>query len=178
MWPAPSAGAASTQLQWLADAKSETLALPLLANSVAPHGIRYLPSKKAYFISPTLVRSTRAPAAGCVAFVWLHTRDRRIEHACAPIDALSENDYTLAPSPLGIIRALNHRRTPHGPKPGGLYLTEADGKTWKIFEGQIVETNISPDQCLLAFSYRPPQSREPSLGVLKLCEAKRARVAR
>jgi hypothetical protein len=162
-------------LEWLADEQRPPLPLPLQAGQVPLQAVQYLAANSAYFISPIWRGREKEPKESCAALVWLYPKTGRVEKNCAPDDALSGSVMTFAPAPGGIIRIVSQRQTFHGPKPGGLYLTDAAGKTTKIFESHINATQLSPDGCRLAFAHSPERAMATSIGVLDLCATAQAR---
>jgi hypothetical protein len=168
-WPGSTSPSGRGQLEWLPSDDSTAITLPIESAHVPVHAVRYLESKATYFISPVAPRRQKDAQPGCVPLVTLHPTTKRVESQCAPEDALSEESLTFAPSAAGVVRALHQRRTYHGPKPGGLYLTDTRGKTSKIYESRVSATQISPDGCRLAFVHSREGALATSLGMLNFC---------
>jgi hypothetical protein len=154
-------------LQWLPTELGDPLTLPIDSQRIQSHAIRYLASKDAYFISPIWLGREKERTGECAPILWLFPKSRQHEKLCAPDDALGDQLVTFSPSERGLIRALYERRSFHGPKPGGLYLTGSDGKTTRIFESRIRSHLIAPGGCLLAFTHF--DGLGTSLGVLDVC---------
>ena len=93
-----------------------------------------------------------------------------MEEVCVPFDINStHNGAMFVPTRAGWLRAGGHRNTPHGLKPGGLYLTRPGGRTEKLVEVDINSWDMSPDGCKVAFGYRESGKFEETIEILDLC---------
>ena len=169
-WPRSATPAGGGRLEWFPPGGGETITLPIDSSQVPFHGVRYEARTRSYFISPVTRAQSADARPGCVPLVRLYPGEKRFDQQCAPTDALSENPLLFTPTAAGVVRALGDRRTFHGPKVGGLYLTDAAGKTVKIYESRVRSTQVSPDGCSLAFLHAPEKALASSLGVLNLCK--------
>src|SRR3546814_4379180 len=79
--------------------------------------------------------------------VWWFRPGHGTETLCIPTDDLDRHGYTYAPTRVGILRIQGIRHTPHGVKPGGFYLTDAAGRTEKVYEARLLLYTVSPGGC-------------------------------
>jgi hypothetical protein len=154
---------------------SEPITTMITARYVQTHGVRYVPFRDAYFISPIAVgpkgKETLAP---CISMWWFRPQSRQAEEICVPTDSLNANDVTYAPSAIGLIRTVSYHRASFGQKPGGLYLTSPDGRSEQIFEGRGAVMGVSPDGCSVAIMSSGADLRSSSFSVMELCTVKPA----
>lgn len=154
--------------------RSETAApeaLPIPLQGLVPEAIRYFTYRGAYFISPIVERPRTEDAPPACRNVWWFKPGHGTETLCIPTDELDRHGYTYAPTRIGILRVQGTRSTPHGAKPGGFYLTDAAGRTEKIYEGRIFMYAVSPGGCAIAFRTIPTTLKsEPPVTVMTLCE--------
>lgn len=169
-------GQASEKLLHYASETATPTELPVAVKDVVLHNIVHAAHRDAYFI-PALVGPRKADEAlpGC-RNVWWFKPGRGVEAQCVATDALDRQPYSYLPVRSGILRVLSVRRTPHGDKPGGLYLTTTDGRNEKIHEGRIMRAVVSPDGCGVAIrSYQSLPGKEPPITVLNLCDGPTSR---
>lgn len=149
-------------VQYFPDETASPLALPMRASEVSEGSIGYYGYKRAYFI-PRNVGRAQPEAAQPTCAWWLSPESGRTEEVCLPPDALAGQFATIAPSRAGILRNVFERRTAHGPKPGGIYLTTPEGKLEKLLEAKARAWAVSPDGCALAVHDRT------DIKILELC---------
>lgn len=133
-------------------------------------GVRYYAFRGGYFLSPLGLQPRRGTsAAACNTMWWLFPRDARVEETCVPRDSVDADSPVVmyAPSRIGMLRLTPIRRTSQGDRPGGLYLTDANGRTQKIVESSLNSMSLSPDGCAIAFRYWNNASE--NLSVIELC---------
>jgi hypothetical protein len=150
---------------------SASIELPVFAQNIEPHSVRYYAYKRAYFLSATeSPQSSAEKNSNCALVWWFYPKEARTEPVCAPVDEIAQNYPTYWPSRAGLLRVISARRTAHGEKPGGIYLTSEDGKSEKIYEGNVRAVSVSPDGCRVAIALYP-RSLDPkaALSVLELC---------
>jgi len=170
---APNGGPAD-RITYYSKETSAPMALPIPARDVAPHAVRYFDYKRAYFISPSGIRWEQVKDSKCVSVWWFFPEDARTEEICVPVDAANMNFPTYWPSRAGILRVVSRRRTPHGEKPGGIYLTAAEDRIEKLFEGRVRAVSVSPEGCRVAVDTYPETpsfgaSANTALAVIDLC---------
>lgn len=138
------------------DETSVPVELQVSARGIEPHSLRYYAYKRSYFLSAIEPPPASADErSNCDAAWWFYPQDARTEQICVPVDEVTQNYPTYWPSRAGVLRVIRARRTPHGEKVGGIYLTSSEGKTEKIFEGNVQGANVSPDGCKIAASTSP-----------------------
>jgi hypothetical protein len=170
-------GEAADKILYYPTETSAPIALPMPASAIPIQAVRYFAYKRAYFISPLPLRRDRLEkASNCVPVWWFFPEDTRTEEICAPNDAIGANFPTYWPSRVGMVRVATIRHTPHGEKPGGIYLTSSEGRTEKIFEGRVRVVSLSPDGCrVAAASYMDTRdttiTKNQTLVVIDLCSA-------
>lgn len=160
----------SGKASWVSK-NGETFQLPLEGRALSLESFRYVSWKNGYFVAPvwSRFRYEGAPPA-CVPAAWIYPIESRIEEVCVPFDPANQSNAVMfSPSRAGWLRATSARNTPHGPKPGGLYLVRPDGKTEKLVETLIDSWNVSPDGCRVAFRHRDSDSGPYELDILTLC---------
>jgi hypothetical protein len=163
-------GTPAERLLYYAQDTAAAVELPIPAKDVATSSIRYAAYKKAYFMSPIVGRPRDGdPMPACRSVWWLQPGGK-VEEQCIPTSDIDRNGYTFVPSRIGLMQVISIRNTPHGPKPGGVYLLRADGSREKIHESQTWGTSISPDGCSLAVrSYPQTAGGDTPLSILSLC---------
>jgi hypothetical protein len=170
-------GEAADKILYYPTETSMPIVLPMPAKDIPIHAVRYFAYKHAYFISPSgIPRDRLEKSSNCVPVWWFFPEDARTEEVCAPNDAIGENFPTYWPSRVGMLRAATIRHTPHGEKPGGIYLTSSEGRTERIFEGRMRVVSLSPEGCrVAAASYVETRdiktSMNQTLVVIDLCAA-------
>ena len=160
-------GGISTKLLHFLNDQATPTELPI--KNVTSNTLRYIPFRKAYFLSPHVApprEGEKLPA--CIPMWWFEPETMRTEETCAPTDRLNENFVTYAPTRLGLLRTALQRRTAHGNKPGGLYLTLPDGRNEKIFEASVMDSSVSADGCAVAVRAITVEV-ESVLSVIDLC---------
>lgn len=158
------------RILYYSDETSAPIELQVSARNIEPHSLRYYDYKRSYFLSA--IEPPQASAdkkTNCDAAWWFYPQETRIERVCVPVDEVTQNYPTYWPSRVGILRVIIARRTPHGEKPGGIYLT-SKGKSEKIFEGNVRAVSVSPDGCKVAIAlYSRTLDPKAPLSVLELC---------
>lgn len=160
-------GGISTELLHFLNDEATPTELPI--KNVTSNTLRYIPFRKAYFLSPHVTpprEGEKLPA--CIPMWWFEPETMRTQETCAPTDRLNENFVTYAPTRVGLLRTALQRRTAHGMKPGGLYLTLPDGRNEKIFEASVMDSSVSGDGCAVAVRAVTDQV-ESVLSVIDLC---------
>ncbi len=144
--------------------------LPINTRDVPFEAIRYFPYKKAYFISP-IAKPPRngEPTARCTPVWWFWPKESRTEETCVAVDSVNESYVTFAPSKVGLLRASYDRKTPHGPKPGGVYLSLPNDKVEKIFEAKVRDWSVTPDGCAVAVRHAGQKILTSDISVIELC---------
>lgn len=159
------------RILYYADEISVPIELQVSARNIEPHAVRYYAYKRSYFLSA--IEPPKASAdkkLNCDVAWWFYPQDTRTEKVCVPVDEVTQNYPTYWPSHAGILRAISARRTPHGEKLGGIYLTSEDGKSEKIYEGNVRAVSVSPDGCKVAIAlYSRTLDPKAPLSVLELC---------
>lgn len=159
------------RILYYSDEASAPIELQVSARNIEPHAVRYYAYKRAYFLSA--IEQPRASAdksSNCDVAWWFYPRDARAEQVCVPVDEVTRNYPTYWPSRAGVLRVISARRTPHGEKLGGIYLTSEDGKSEKIYEGNVRAVSVSPDGCKVAIAlYSRTLDPKAPLSVLELC---------
>ena len=164
------AGQPAERLLYYPEETGSPVELPIPTKNVRPDSVRYFKFRDAYFISPLLLPlKTGEQRPSCISVWWFEPRRARIEDTCMPTDALSRQFTTYSPSRVGMLRAIPSRRTPHGDKPGGIYLQSPDGHTEKIYEGIARGVSVSPDGCAVAVQCDIPQRGVRTMSVIELC---------
>jgi hypothetical protein len=170
-------GEAADKILYYPTENSAPIVLPMPAKDIPVHAVRYFAYKRAYFISPLpLTRDRLEKASNCVPVWWFFPENAHTEEVCAPNDKIGANFPTYWPSRVGMLRVVTIRHTPHGEKPGGIYLTSSQGRTEKIFEGRMRVVSLSPDGCnVAAASYMETRditiTKNQTLVVIDLCSA-------
>lgn len=144
------------RILYYADETSAPIELQVSARNIEPHAVRYYAYKRSYFLSA--IEPPQASAdkkINCDAAWWFYPQETRTEQVCVPVDEITQNYPTYWPSRAGVLRAIRARRTPHGEKPGSIYLTSSEERTEKIFEGNVQGASVSPDGCKVAASISP-----------------------
>lgn len=152
----------------------EIVRLPLDERALTLESFRYFAWKNAYFVAPVWSRFRQEGSPpSCVPAAWIYPGEGRVEEVCIPFDSANQSNAVLfSPSRAGWLRVASTRNTPHGQRPGGLYLVKPNGQTEKLAETQMDSWNISPDGCRVAFRHRKSDAGQYELDILDLCRSK------
>ena len=162
-------GTAAERLLYYTEDTAAPVELPIPAKDVTPSSIRYAAYKTAYFLSPIVGRPKDGqPRPACRSVWWLQPGGK-VEEQCIPTSEIDRNAHTFVPTRIGLMQVVSSRATPHGTKPGGVYLLKSDGSREKIHESQTWGTSISPDGCSLAVRSHSTIIGETPLTILSLC---------
>ena len=151
--------------------------LPIKWNPVLPKCVKYFEFIDAYFLSPCGIgRGNIADIKNqkCIPYWWLRKKGGglEVEETCLPVDSVTENLPIMFPSKVGILRLISSRRTFHGPKIGGVYVTAQEGMVTKIFDAWIKDALMSPDGCLLALRHGAENNfNKLRINVIDVCSA-------
>jgi len=154
----PANNADDVEAVFHADENAEGRPLGILWPGLQDRCVRYYAFRKAYFVSvcglgdgagARLLRET------CLPGWWFDPEGARVEKTCGPIDSATKDMTAYEPTRAGLLRLAKFRRTYHGMKPGGLYLTDAQGRTERIYThqgaGWLEDARVAPDGCQVAF---------------------------
>lgn len=154
--------------------KGERVKLPIGTESVSLESVRYLAWKRAYLVAPIWARlwHKEKTLPSCMTAALIYPDQARVEEVCAPLDTNNiSNAAMFTQSKVGWLRAATERNTPHGGKPGGVYLVRFDGSTEKLIETNILNWTVSPDGCRVALRHRKANTGLYDLQVVDLCAA-------
>ena len=143
-----------TAVHYKADSNAP-VTLPITSIGLDITRVSYYEFRKAYFLTVPEI-STDRDTNRCQSAWWFKPAGDRVEQVCAPVEALAKQDMSYVPSKKGILRFIAVRETTRGLMTGGVYLTDDNGQTTKIWEGMAYNGITSPDGCLVAISSAPP----------------------
>lgn len=169
-------GKPSKNLLYFASETAKPVEMPIPTQGISVDTIRYAGFRKSYFVAAPVDRPKEKETPPSCRPVWWFQPGGKVETQCVATDALDSQGYYYVSSRIGILRISGLRRTPHGEKPGGIYLTTASGSSEKIYEGRIWMINMSPDGCALALrNYPNIPGKEPPVTILDLCNGPTSR---
>jgi hypothetical protein len=159
------------QLTYLASEDAQPVDLPVPGSALMSlEAFHYFAYRGAYLISPVWGRRAAPPDEKCAKLWWLYPGGKT-EEVCLPMDSVYQSNAVLfAPSKIGWLRLTQERNTPHGPKPGGAYLTRPDGRVEKILESRALSAAVSPDGCAVAIQHHDGSTGQ-KLEVFSLCKS-------
>lgn len=158
------------------DLKAKPLAI--YWSAVLPKCVKYYDFMDAYFLSPCglgLKNIAALKVEECIPFWWLKISPSglQVDEQCAPVDSLVENLPQMVPSKAGLLRLIQSRRTLHGKKIGGVYLTSPNGLSEKILDAWVSDFAMSPNGCHLAVKHRVGSGfRDTRIDVVDVCSGK------
>ena len=136
------------------DSEPTTLAIPPgSARALKVRSVNYYPFHHAYFIAVPAIFDMNSDESRCEMAWWFTADNDQVSPVCLPYDFLAnQSDVSLAPSAKGLLRFLGVflKSRPPGGGPGGVYLTDENGATRKIWEGVANSGVVSPNGCLVA----------------------------
>ncbi|MFY9287928.1 MAG: hypothetical protein WAO98_05445 [Alphaproteobacteria bacterium] len=143
------------------NAAGTPIQLPIAAQGLDINSVRYYAFRNAYFLTVPFIKQVQNDVGNCLSAWWLDAKTSNVDQVCAPSE-LDGQEAAYAPTRKGILRFLSLRNDGRHKVEGGVYLTDNNGHTNKIWSGMASGGAVSPNGCLVAVSALKPV-------VLNLC---------
>ncbi len=141
--------------------RSRSLRLPIRRDEVIPECTQYVRHLEAFLIWNCGFADKGVQAEwkrlGCWPFWQVWPPQGHVEKGCLPYGPWAASEHELLPTQIGIYFVSQHYndgRSLKDPGSAGLYRIAA-GKAARVLSGMVLKPSVSPDGCLVAFTYAP-----------------------